>query len=71
MKGEKTVLMKELKRKIDSEVITELSQHGGMFFVSLPKRFVEYHNLELGDVLRIKILESKRIRPDEKSADEF
>jgi len=58
--------MKEEKWKINGEVVADLSMHGGMYYTALPKKFVEFHGLQLGDKLRLKVLEAKRIRPDDK-----
>ena len=49
-------------RKINTDVVVEVSIHGGMLYVSLPKRFAGYHDIRIGDKLKINVFELKRER---------
>jgi len=47
-------------RKIQANWIAEVSLHGGMAYITIPKRIVEYYEIRLGDKLQIHATELKR-----------
>ena len=44
---------------IGTTIEARLARTGGMYYVRIPKRTVEFYGLELGDLLKIEIIEAK------------
>lgn len=51
-----------VSRKIRADWIAVVSQHGGMMYITIPKRLVEYYDLRIRDKLRVHVDEVKRER---------
>lgn len=57
--------------KIDTTLEARLSFHGGMFYISIQKRTVDFYGLGPGDLLKVKILEAiKEVSAAEREAPE-
>jgi len=49
-------------KKISAVWIGEIKVHGGMLYIPVPKRTAEYHDLRVGDEVRVEVKERKRKR---------
>jgi len=48
-------------RKIRADWVAEVSRHGGMLYITIPKRVAEYNDICVGDKLQIHSDELKRV----------
>ena len=48
------------KREISGEIIAEVSVHGGMLYMTIPKRLAEFQDIRIGDIIRLQFLELQR-----------
>lgn len=51
-----------ISRKIRADWIAAVSQHGGMTYITIPKRVVDYYDLCPGDKLQVHVDEVKSER---------
>jgi hypothetical protein len=50
------------KRKISGEFVAKVCIHSGMLFIVIPKRFAEFKDIRINDLVRVAILEVRRER---------
>ena len=48
------------KRELNGEIIAEVSVHGGMLYMTIPKRLAEFQDIRIGDIIRLQFRELQR-----------